>query len=91
MGTTTLKPTQMAYERIEKDRYGTYTETVWYNLARIKEKDGSYASTSQIASRKGTVSKPGRVKAHTLTGTIPVNAKITKVRVEWVKIRPKWD
>ena len=39
MGTTTLKPTQMAYERIEKD--GTYyTETVWYNLARIKEKDG---------------------------------------------------
>ena len=83
MGTTTLKPTQMAYERIEKDRYGTYTETVWYNLSRIKEKDGSYASTSQIASRKGTVSKPGRVKAHTLTGTIPVNAKITKVRVEW--------
>ena len=83
MGTTTLKPTQMAYERIEKDKYGTYTETVWYNLSRIKEKDGSYASTSQIASRKGTVSKPGRVMAHTLTGTIPVNAKITKVRVEW--------
>lgn len=71
------------YGRVEKIYGSYYTETVWYDTGNLKYDDGKYAKTSQIASKAGTQSKPGRLIAKGFTGSFPDNIKINSVQVEW--------
>ena len=55
-------PQTTTYYRSETNRYGTYTETTWNAINRIKANDNVDAYTSTIASASGTASKPGKVR-----------------------------
>lgn len=83
MPTARLYGSSFTYQRVEKNQYGTYTETVWNNTGNLKYDDGKNASTSLIASKAGTASKPGRLIAKGFTGSVPDNVKINSVTVEW--------
>lgn len=83
MPTARLNGSSFTYQRVEKDQYGTYTETTWSDTGNLKYDDGKYAKTSLIASKSGTVSKPGRLIAKGFSGSIPDNSKINSVTVEW--------
>lgn len=76
-------PTGAAYERVEKDQWGTYTETKYNYIDRVKVADGYYAYTTLIASKSGTASKPGRVKTTGFGFNIPNGARIDSITVEW--------
>ncbi|HOP33249.1 MAG TPA: hypothetical protein PKU94_07735 [Candidatus Hydrothermia bacterium] len=82
MATVTKYPQNIQYEQVEKTR-GYYTETIWNSLDRLKKDDTNYAYTNTVASRAGTKSKPGRIKATTFNFDIPINSKINSVKVEW--------
>lgn len=76
-------PQTTTYYRSETDRYGTYTETTWNAIDKIKANDNVDAYTSTIASVSGTVSKPGKVKGYNYGFNIPLNSKINYIRVYW--------
>ncbi len=79
----TKYPSSVTYERVEKDRYGTYTETKYNYIDRVKKADGSYAYTTLIASKSGTASKPGRVIANNFGFNIPQGARIDSIEVQF--------
>lgn len=83
MPTARLYGSSFTYQRVEKDQYGTYTETTWSDTGNLKYDDGKYAKTSLIASKSGTAPKPGRLIAKGFSGSIPDNSKINSVTVEW--------
>lgn len=83
MPTVSKYPGSATYERVEKNKWGTYTETTYNYIDRVKKADGSYAYTSTIASKSGTASKPGRIKTYNYRMGVPAGARVDSITVEW--------
>src|SRR5690606_25956958 len=83
MPTVSKYPGSATYERVEKNKWGAYTETTYNYIDRVKKADGSYAYTSTIASKSGTASKPGRIKTYNYGMGVPAGARVDSITVEW--------